>query len=304
MRVYNFSICIGLLFFLQACHNKEQRKIDKQQYDLDHVNITPVNLYADHHAKYLLEQLGIIYTAHFPKASIDPKYRTDSEVMDAIFKDSTRLIILMRECSENELLQIQRMHEAKPLQYTFAYDAITLVKDRSFEDSVISVLQFDQYIQNSSDHFVVLKEHLDLFQHLLSKNGVQEGKRGIKVVQNTDELKKYLSIHKDYIGILPFSLVTQKNNAYSRQIRTDFKFLGLQTDTNVIYPSQSSIYTKEWPLILPYTILYCNLSMEDGVGFVKFIHNRQSSKLILKSGLVPFVLPQRDILVEDQSFTL
>lgn len=304
MRYYKFFLSIGLIFTLFACNNTEQRKIDKKQYDLDNVNIAQVNLYADHHAKYLLEQLGIVYTAHFTKASIQPKYRKDAEVMNAIFKDSTRLIVLMRECTENEMLQIQKMHEAKPLQYTFAYDAITLVKEKSFEDSVISITQFDHYIQNSSDHFVVVKDHLDLFQHLLSKNGVKEGNRGIKVVQNTEELKRYLSLNKDNIGILPFSLVSQRNDEYSKRIKADFKFLGIQTDSSVIYPSQSSIYTKEWPLILPYTILYCNLSTEDGVGFVKFIHNRQSSKLILKSGLVPFILPQRDILIENQSFTL
>src|SRR5690606_10392830 len=100
------------------------------------------------------------------------------------------------------------------------------------------------------------------------------------------------------------SLISNKHSSSSRDIVDRFKLLGIKNDSSTIYPSQSSIYTKEWPLILPYNVLYCNLSLEDGVGFVKFIHTRQASKLILKAGLVPIILPERNILLEDQSFEL
>lgn len=300
----NILIAICSFIFVVSCQNSETNKIDKLQYDLDNVNITNVKLYADFHSKYLLDQLGYVYSEHFPKASIQPVYTTDDKVMQALLEDSVRLIVLMRECNEYELDKLRQMHQAKPLQYTFAYDAITLVKNKGVEDSVIHQKDLDKMVNLESDKFVVLKEHLDIFQHLLSKGNNKLEKVSINVVNDVESMRVFLNAHSDYYGILPYSLVADRHSESAKNLIKKFKWIGIQNDSVVVHPSQSTIYTKEWPLILPYTILYCNLSTEDGVGFVKFVHNRQSAKLILKAGLVPFEMPERDILIEDQSFTL
>lgn len=293
-----------ILFF--SCKNKEEEvKTSKySHYDLDKINVGQIQIYADHHAQSLLDQLSVIFSARFPESNLQITYKEDPEVMDAIYNDTVRLIVLMRECSNSELTKLKRIYDANPIQHTFAYDAIAMVRDVSSTDTLLDSKDLDQWIRNSNDLFVTVPEYSSLFNHFLRIQGVTEGSRNINVVNDLNELQTFLRDNPDYIGLLPFSLVSNQNTEEVRQITKKFRWLGIQNRNEEIYPSQSTIYTKEWPLIMPYTILYSRLSSDKGVGFVKFIHNRQSSKLILKAGLIPIKMPERLIRIEDQSFNL
>lgn len=297
-----FILCALML----SCESqRKEREAIRINYDLDNVNIGEVKIFADNNSKYLLEQLGSVYSAHFPKAYINVEYRDDSRVMDAINADSVRLIVLMRECTPGELGKLKSLYQAKPLQYTFAYDAIALVRDAASTDTILDSLQLNSWLKESNDVFVGTKEHVGMFSHLLRQKGITEGNRNLNIVNSIDDLQTYLKLHPKSIGILPFSLVSDQYNPVAKDITSKFRWLEIRGKSGKpVYPSQSTIYTKEWPFVIPYTILYCNLPSEKGVGFVKFIHTRQASKLIVKSGLIPFAMPERNVKIEDQSFEL
>ncbi|HUH74371.1 MAG TPA: hypothetical protein VLZ75_08170 [Chitinophagales bacterium] len=302
MRVKCFII--PFLLLILSCKS-ESNVADKRTYDLDHINIKEIKVHADQHAKSLLDQLGIVYSAHFPNASVNATYENDDAVMEAMLKDSIRLVVLMREPTLYEIDQLKILHQAKPLYYTFAYNAIALVKDDSNTNTVIDSLDLVSQLNQGKDVFVTTTEHVDLFQLLLKKLDIQGSKHPLKTVNTVDELQQYLKVNKDHIGILPFSLVSDQYDPEAQVLTKKFRWLGIQnSEKDTIYPSQSTIFTKEWPLVIPYSIMYCNLSSEDGVGFVKFIHTKPAMRLILKAGLIPFTMPDRDIKIEPQSFNL
>lgn len=300
------AVVLLAIFNILGCQSESDKsKAKTSNYDLENVNTGEVRIYADDNAKSLLEQLGKVYTAHFPKAHISVEYRPDEKVMDAIYHDSVRLIVLMRECTSGEMGRLKSLYQAKPLQYTFAYDAIALVRDAASTDTLIDSTQLNSWIQKAEDIFVATKDHVGMFQLLLRQKGIVDGSRQLKIVNDINELQIFLKQNPRYIGVLPFSLVSDQYHPDAQKIATLFRWIGVKgKDADDIYPSQSTIYTKEWPLILPYTILYSKLPSEKGVGFVKFIHTRQASKLILKSGLIPYNMPERSIKIEEQSFEL
>ncbi|MCO5231253.1 MAG: substrate-binding domain-containing protein [Chitinophagales bacterium] len=300
MRLF-FFLLLGSFFFTSC--KTETDKADKSAYDLDNINVGEISLFADINTESLLSQLGKIYSVHFPKASVKANYRKDVDVMNAMLSDSTRIIVLQRECTASELEQIKVLHESKPLQYTFAYNAITLIKDKESKDSIIDSLSFAQQIVKGQEKIVTIGEYSDLYSLLLRKYGVVDGNRKLKTVRTIEELQAFLKKEPDYIGILPFSLISDIYNPVAKEIVSKFRWLGV-SGKNDVFISQSSIYTQEWPFVIPYTVLYCNISSHDGVGFVKFIHTKQASKLILKAGLIPYLLPDRDIKVEPQSFNI
>lgn len=300
------QLLIISVFLLGIFSCKEENNIaDKQDYDLDNINIKEVKLYADQYSKSLLDQLGIVYSTHFPKASVNIKYDSDADVMNAMLADSIRLVVLMREPTLYEIDQLKVLHQAKPLYYTFAYNAIALVRDHLTTDTIVDSLYLVNQLNKGQEIFVTTKEYVDLFQILLKKLDIKVAKQPLKVVNSIDELQQYLKTDNKLIGILPFSLVSDQYDPVAQEITKKFRWLGIQNSVrDTIYPSQSTIFTKEWPLVIPYSIMYCNLSSQDGVGFVKFIHTKPAMRLILKAGLIPFTMPDRDIKVEPQSFNL
>lgn len=300
-KLFFFSF---LLLGMVSC-KEENDTADKQTYDLDHVNIKEVNLFADHYSKSLLDQLGIVYHSTFPKASLNVSYQSDDSLMKAMLKDSIRLVVLMREPSLYELDQLKLLHQAKPISHTFAYSAIALVRDHLSTDTIIDSLYLVKHLTKGQDVFVTTSEYVDLFQLLLNKFDLKESQHPLKIANSIEEMQQFLASNKNHIGILPFSLVSDQYNPEAKQVTEKFRWLGvINSEKDTIYPSQSTIFTKEWPFVIPYSILYCNLSIQDGIGFVKYIHSKPATRLILKAGLIPATMPDRHIKVEAESFNL
>ncbi len=308
MRTTLLILLMAISFL--SCKNKKGKEVFiKEQsryetYDLDKTNAGEIMLFADKNTSTLLDQLGTVFKSHFPQASLNVVYKEEAEVMDALYRDSVRLVVLLRESSVNEINRLKQIYESDPIQHTFAYDAVALVRDAASTDTLIDKLQLNQWIREKEELFVTTSDYIGIYQHFLRTNGVLEGIRNINVVKNLNELQKYLKEHPSHIGVLPFSLVSNQNNPESKDIASGFRWVGIKHGKEEIFPSQSTIFTREWPMILPYTIMYCRLPSRKGVGFVKFVHNRQSAKLILKAGLIPYTMPQRQIQIEDQSFNL
>lgn len=293
-----------LLLGIFSCKD-ENDVADKQSYDLNKINNKEVKLYADLYSKSLLDQFGQLYPNYFPKASINVNYQSDDSIMSAMLKDSIRLVVLMRDPTLYEIDQLKILHQAKPLYYTFAFNAIALIRDNLSSDTIIDSLSLVNQIKAGNNIFVTTIEYVELFQLLLKKLDIQGNKHSLKTVNSIDELQLYLEKNKSDIGILPFSLVSDQYSKDAKLITSKFRWLGIKNSVkDTIYPSQSSIFTKEWPLVIPYTIMYCKLSNEDGVGFVKFLHTKPAARLILKAGLIPYTMPDRDIKVEPVSFNL
>ncbi|MCO5249098.1 MAG: hypothetical protein M9887_09145 [Chitinophagales bacterium] len=297
-RFLLFLFILPILFGCERFKEKEsQRNIN---FDLDRINVDTVKLHADKNTEILVRQLGDVYTSSFPEAKLDITYDNDHEVKEAIYNNDSRLVIRLQAFDTDEMEYIHSVYKTKPIQHTFAYDAIALVKDKSETDTLIKYPDLQQIIQQGEDKFVSTQEHMGMFAQLLTKYGITEGKRVLKTVENIDDLQRFLNLHPEYIGLLPFSLVSNPSSQKAADIISKFNWVAIQdTLGHIIHPSQSTIYTKEWPFILPYTVTYCNLSLKKGVGFVKFIHSRPAQKLILKAGLIPYTMPERLVIIKD-----
>lgn len=292
-------IITSLILLLFSCDRK-QNKPESYYYDLENANKGVVKLYADSSTKYLLDQFKLIYPAHYPEASLQPVYTTTRNVLNAIYLDSVRLVILNRNFTQHEMYLIQKKYDSKPIQHVFAYDAITFVSSRNSEIKTIDSLTLAERFQNENGRFVTTQADVHILSLLYKQLGNVQGNKDLIVIRNIAELKRYLDKNPDYIGILPFSVVSDQGNPEVRRIASEFNWLGIVNSHGVVYPSQSTIYTKEWPYILPYTVLYCNLATDKGKGFVKFLLSTQGARLILKTGLVPTKLPERLIQIKPE----
>ena len=305
MSLKKLSFILTVLV-LSGCKNFTEKENNRNvNYDLDKINVSNIKLYTDKNANILIEQLKDVYLSAFPEASMDITYTNDNDVKEAIFNNSSRLVIRLQEFDKTDLKYLNSIYQTKPIQFVFAYDAIALVKNKTESDTLISIDSLNQFILQGKDKFVSTQEHIDMFTQLLFQNKITEGSRSIKTVKDIDDLKRFLQLHPDYIGLLPFSLVSNPDDKNTEHIISKFNWIAIKDSLgHIVHPSQSTIYTKEWPLILPYTVTYCNLSLKEGVGFVKFIHSRQAQKLILKAGLIPYTMPERLVIITDQMFDL
>lgn len=289
-------------FTISACQRKsEEEKLNTSI--LENINKGVFPVYAEKNTAYLMEQIIQIYTSRFPEAVIDIRYADEWEVIDKMTDDSARIIVLQRELNAEELKYIETAFSTKPIQGTFAYDAIALVQHRGHPYKVVKYSDIQKWIKTGEERFVTLPEHIDIYKLLIRMLGEDDTDPKIALVTSIDELKAYLAANPDKYGLLPFHLVSDQDDSKAKEIASKFSWLGLEINesniTDTVYPSQSTIFTKEWPLRKTFTFVSCKIGRHQGFGFINFAHSIPIKKLIVKAGLVPYRMPERAIVLEE-----
>ena len=64
-----------------------------------------------------------------------------------------------------------------------------------------------------------------------------------------------------------------------------------------VIPSQSSIASKEYPLINPIVFVNSNMPFKSGINFVNYLYKPRAQRLTLKLGLCPAIFPGREIKI-------
>jgi phosphate transport system substrate-binding protein len=300
MKQHILCMTLALGTLVSCQNNNKEEKVNTSI--LENVNKGVFKVYAEENTAYLMEQIIEVYTGRFPEATIDIRYTEEWDVIDKMVDDSARIIVLQRELNEEELDYIRRAFDTKPIQSTFAYDAIALVRDRGAEEKVIPYEQFLSWMQKGDNRFVTLAEYLDIYKLLIRMTGVEGKEPALEIVKSVDDLKIYLAANPDKVGLLPFFLVSDQDDPKAKEIASKFSWLGFEVEKDTVFPSQSSIFTKEWPLIKSYTFISCKISRTQGFGFVNFVHTIPMKKLIVKAGLIPYRMPERAVVIKAQEF--
>lgn len=300
MKKIYFSAIV--LWLMAACQPSIRKDSVENTSILENINRGTFKVYADKNSAYLLNQLSDVFTGNFPEARIYATYLEERDVIDAILKDSVRIILLQRELGEKDLEKIQKVYDTKPIQSTFAYDAVVLAKGAGQKGIVLDYVKLQENLKKGGQSFVTLDAYTNLYVLVLRMLGVQSGDKSISTVSSLEELAKVLDKDSSKTAILPFALVSDEDDPAAKDVRKMFSWPGLsmvqEGKADTIYPSQSSIFTKEWPLVKTYTFLYCNVERKNGYGFVQFAHSTKAAKMILKAGLVPYKMPDRRIQLD------
>lgn len=296
-----YTLLLFAAFLFVSCNNTPKDETQNASI-LENINRGVFKVYAEENTQYLMNQIIQVYTHRFPEATIDITYTDDKTVMDRFLADSARIIVMQRELDEVELDKVRRAFDnTRAEQTTIAYDAIALVRPKEDAQKVYSLEQVKSWVKAGNTTLVTVKAHLDAYKHLLYILDVKEGFANIEVVENLEELQKYLSLQPEKVGLLPFYLVSDQDDDAAKAVAQMFSRPGIayahEGRTDTVFPSQSTIFTKEWPLIKTFTIISCKIGRMQGFGFINFCHTRQIKKLIVKSGLIPYRMPERVVEV-------
>jgi phosphate transport system substrate-binding protein len=298
MRTFLF---LSVLLFA-ACQSQNE-KLKLNTSILENVNRGTFKLYADSNTAYILNQVKDCYRASFPEANLDIHYTHSDDAYQAVLKDSARLLVLDRMLTKNEWQDLYVAYQTRPLEHVFAYDAIALVKPKQEGHTVLNWEQFKNSVKSGSSKFITLKIYEELVQQMAKIAGVTSGGMNIKVAANVSELDAFLKTDNSYLGVLPFSLVSDQDSPSARELAKIFHWQGfeikIEGKIDTIFPSQSTIRTEEYPLIKPYNIIACEVTREKGIGLINFCFKREIGKLVLKAGLIPKVMPERAILLQE-----
>ncbi|QJD95298.1 phosphate ABC transporter substrate-binding protein [Mucilaginibacter robiniae] len=297
--------CILVLVGFEMCRQKEVHQQAKPK-GTDDFTSGVAQFVADESFQPILDEELFVYKAMFPEAKPQVVYKSENDALRLFLNDSIRVAILSRELKPAEV-KILSDRTLAPEINCFAIDAVTLIVNQQSADTTISVNQLKAALNGKgmTDKSIVFDNpNSSLVRYLKELSGSKDlNARNIYALKSNKDVIAYVSQHPQAIGIVGFSWLDDPDEDYAAAV-AKVKIVGVKDESNkkapneYFKPSQETLALKQYPLSRRLYMINSSGKMGLGTGFATFLASERGQRIILKSGLLPDSIPQRQINIK------
>ena len=282
---YSYYLLLFLLF--AACKQPQPSGEVKETAISGSINIS-----VDESFKPVISEQLKVFLSSYPKATINAVYKSEADCLRDLQNDSTRLVIISRGLTDNELGYYKQKLEYKPLYGILAYDAIAVITNNANTDSVFTLNQVKEMLTGSAKtpYNVVVdgKNATSTVRYLI--DSVLQGKplgKNVTAAKNSEDVVSYVAANTGAIGFVGVSWVADSDDEKTKSdlARIKMALIECKNCGKDVFakPSQETIMRGQYPLVRGlYYILKENWSGL-GTGFVNFLTIIKLLKLTLSN---------------------
>jgi phosphate transport system substrate-binding protein len=301
-----FGAIILTLFLLAAfvsCKRKSSEPVYTDTYKSGSIQFVSDESFAP-----ILDQEIYIFKNDNPEAKPRVTYKPENEAVKYLLSDSSRCAFLSRKLDAAEVQTLQS-HNLPVIENVFAKDAVAVIVNESSNDTLISVNEIKKMLagQYKTDKSIVFDNpNSSLVRYLKDFSGVKELKqKNIYALKSNKEVIEYVSKHPEAIGIIGFSWLNDPDADYAPAAQkvkiVSVKDENSKTDPNSYFrPSQETLYKNQYPLKRDLYIVNCTGRKGLATGFELFIRDDKGQRIILRSGLLPVNIPERNVTIHNK----
>ncbi len=301
----NRAVCIlvafSLLIGVTSCKQKAKTSAPEET-----VVSGRVKLVADESFQPIVDEEAYVFEQLNARAKPDILYRSENSALRLLLNDSIRFAILSRDLDAGEK-KILTDRTLPPVVNRFAVDAIALIVNQASNDTLITVGEIKKMLNGETKtniNIVFDNPNSSLVRYLKEFSGNKDFKlKNIYSVKTNKEVIKYISQHSQAIGITGFSWLNDPDADYADAVKK-VKIVAVKDENSknapgqYFKPSQTTLALKQYPLIRGLYIINCTGKMGLGSGFAYFILGERGQRIILRSGILPDEIPEREINIK------
>jgi phosphate transport system substrate-binding protein len=230
-------------------------------------------------------------------------YTTENDAVNILLADTARVAILSRDLTPAEY-KVLNDRTLKPVVNRFAINAIALIVNQASNDTNITVSEIKKLLNGDTKqdkNIVFDNPNSGLVRYLKEFSGNTTFKqKNIYALESNKEVINYVSQHPEAIGITDFSWLNDPDQDYAAAVQkvkiVNVKDDGPKSTSNQYFsPSQNTMALKQYPLTRNLYILNCTGNFGLGKKLESFLESDPGQRIILKSGLLPDLIPSRRI---------
>lgn len=300
--------------FLFAC-NKPQ----KNKEELDTLFSGDVNIACDQGLQPVITAEEQVFEALYTSANVNIKYASEAEALDLFLKDSVRMAIATRPLTENEV-KMKKGEKQNPRSILFAIGGIALITHRDNKDSLITVNNLRDICTGKITKWNQLYKTSNLGNVQVVFNNSNSGivrfvkdsicgkealSEKLSALNNSEEVIKYISEHKNAMGIIDAPYISNWRDSITQGFREDIRIMAVSkanvaTPDNSFQPYQAYLATGDYPLAQGIYIILNDLRPGLVNGFTNFICKEKGQRIILKAGILPATQPVRLVKIKEE----
>lgn len=275
---------------------------------------------SDESYKPLIDAELFVFESNYKYAKVKPIYTSEGDAMDLLKNDSVRLVIMSRKLTDTEK-QFFKDKQRIPKETHIAFDGLAFISNRENKDTTLSFAEVQNLFTGNIKTWGGLsngKENSDsvriVFDSPKSGNAryiKEQFKLGALpancyAASNNEAVLEYVEKNKNAIGIISSGLIADADDSLSQSFVKRVNVLGISAKTDpqglkgFVQPYQEYISDGSYPFKRDIYIVNCEIGTRLGTGFSSFVASDKGQRIILKSGLLPAVMPVRFIEVSNE----
>ncbi len=290
-NVIRFLVAMSVIIFAGSCTNYEKKLKSKPDYgDSGRINVS-----CDESFKPIIEEMVRVYESNHRKTKINVSYKPESECLDDLLNDSTRMVIATRRANSYEKSYIVDTFHIDLISQATAYDAISIIVNPENPDSLLTMDEIKQILTGN-----FRKNLIPVFDGVKATSTVRFI---VDSVLKGDSLTKtataartsqgvidYIAQTKDAIGFIGVSWIGNPEDSGSIASLKKIKMVQVErTDVKgkFILPTQPNIYLRRYPMIRE--LIYILKERHQGLGqsFANFMDQQIGQLIFHRAYLIP-----------------
>ena len=284
------------LLFVFSC----QKKNNKNQ---DTILEGKATIYVDESILPIVEDEQAVFETEY-KAKLHLVSKSESEVINYLFNDSARIVILTRTLSAKELKAYERK-KIVPRITPFATDAIAFIRNKTTNDTLIALQDVIDFVNGKAfpniKGLIFDNANSSTARYISEISGVSvNSQRNIFSFKTNEEVLKYVAKNNGMIGVIGMNWIFQPPLDLQETVDS-INVLAVKgiKESEYVFPSQDNLAQGKYPLARRLYIVNCQGYSGLGMGFASFLTGERGQRIILKSGLVPERIPSRKISIRN-----
>ena len=249
------------------------------------------------------DQLQVFESDYDAKITLQPK--SETEVLQSLMKDSVQIAIMTRKLTVADSMFFVRK-KLFPKQTPFATDAIALISNKKNNDTLIAIQEVIDFMNGKSTPKIKglvfdnpNSSTVRYFNELAGLKTTPE--KGIFSFKTNEDVVKYVSENTGMIGVVGVNWLNQPTPNIEKY-KENINILNVKSlnQNDYFYPSQNNLAEKKYGLARDLYFINCQPNAGLGMGFSAFIAGERGQRIILKSGLLPYKVPGRNIKIRKE----
>ncbi len=295
-----FSVIVFFAIAFSACTNPDTKK---------EIENTPgsgvLRLLADDTFKPLLGTTIETFESINPNAKVLLQYYSQEKTFTELIAGNADAIIAGRVLTKTEEEQIKKKG-LQPKVNIIASDAIAFVVSKNNPDKYITEEKIASILSgNLTQQLVCDKSSSGNIIYLKNKLNLSNEIKNVAAAGSDSAVIEYVMSHSSAIGIIGMALVSDYDDVKVKERLSKVNLLTVQYKDSTGkqlegYPVQEDLVTRKYPFIRDIFVINLDGKMNLGSGFANFMVSERGQRIVLKSGLLPFRMPTREIIINNK----
>lgn len=276
-----------------------------------------IKIGVDNSYKLLFDTEIYTFESLYKYAHINPIYKTELEILDDFMKDSLRCIVTSRDLTKEEKDYLAAQQIIARTTH-IANDAIAFIVNKSNGDTMIKYSVIKEIFQGKTDTWKKINPKSQLGGLKVVFDDERSGNVRFvmeklelpskfppycNAVNSNEEVVNYVESHPNAIGIISVNWISDRQDSVSHSFLSKINVVAMTNEIDpdgIDYyrPYQGFVADRSYPFIRKVHIITRESFAGLGSGFASFVAGDVGQRIILKSGMVPAVMPVRLIHIK------